>query len=76
GTSARFTPRSEQTTPVVAAAAAVDLQPVEGVLRAEGDLEAAVESVTGQSRASNLRSGKKCQNIRQTIDTGWGVMLG
>ena len=36
----------------------------EGVLRAEGDLEAAVASVTGQSRASNLRSGKKCQKIR------------
>ena len=31
----------------------------EGVLCAEGDLEAAVASLTGQSRASNLRSGKK-----------------
>lgn len=31
----------------------------EGVLRAEGDLEAAVASLTGQSRASNRLSGKK-----------------
>ena len=31
----------------------------EGVLRAEGDLEATVASVTSQSRASNRRSGKK-----------------
>ena len=30
----------------------------EGVVRAEGGLEAAVACVTGQSRASNLRSGK------------------
>jgi hypothetical protein len=29
----------------------------EGVLRAEGDLKAAGARVTGQSRASNLRSG-------------------
>ena len=40
----------------------------EGVLRAEGDLA----SVTGQSRASNIRSGKRCQKIRQAIDTGGG----
>ena len=33
----------------------------EGVLRAEGDLEAAVASLTGQSRASNLCNGKKMQ---------------
>ena len=31
----------------------------EGVLCAVGDLEDAVASLTGQSRASNLRSGKK-----------------
>ena len=31
----------------------------EGVLRAEGDLKAAMASLTGQNRASNLRSGKK-----------------
>ncbi len=31
----------------------------EGVLRAEADLEAAAASLTGQSRASNLLSGKK-----------------
>ena len=43
----------------------------EGVLRAEIDLKAAVASVTGQSRALNLRSGK---NIRQALDAG-GTML-
>ena len=42
----------------------------EGVLRAEGDLEAAVASLTGQSRASNLRRGKKCQKNRQALDAG------
>ena len=31
----------------------------EGVLRAEADLEAAAASLTGQSRDSNLLSGKK-----------------
>jgi hypothetical protein len=31
----------------------------EGVLRAEGDLEASGASLTGQSRASNRLSGKK-----------------
>jgi hypothetical protein len=44
----------------------------EGVLRTEGDLEVAVASVTSQSRASNRRSGKKCQKLRQTLYTGWG----
>ena len=36
----------------------------EGVVRAEGDLEAAVARVTGQCRASSLRSGKNEQKIR------------
>ncbi len=47
----------------------------EGVLRAEGDLEAAVASLTGQSRASNLRSGKKLPEKRQAIDAGGDAML-
>jgi hypothetical protein len=36
----------------------------EGVVHAEGGLEAAVARVTVQSRASSLRSGKKDQKIR------------
>ena len=43
----------------------------EGVLRAEGDLEAAAASLTGQSRASNLLSGKKMPGAR----CGVGAML-
>ena len=36
----------------------------EGVLRAEGDLEAAAASLTGQSRASNLRSVNRMREDR------------
>ena len=42
----------------------------EGLLCAESDMEAAVASLTGQSRVSNLRSGKKCRNIRQALGAG------
>jgi len=45
---------------------------LEGKLRAEIDVEAAVASLTGQSRASNLRSGQK---IHQALDAGGGTML-
>jgi len=44
----------------------------EGVLRAEGDLEAAAASLTGQSRASNLLSSKKMPEKSPTARRGGG----
>ena len=44
----------------------------EGVLRAEGDLEAAVASLTGQSRASNRLSAKKMPETSPGVRRGGG----